>query len=172
MRSSELGALTALLAVAACAAPAARPSMPLEPARPPYVAPPPTPQVMIAAPADAAPQPVVLGSISEARRRELLLPAAYPFAPYSPPLPPAPRSVVVRTVEPAPNYVRYESAYRPYSPWYDAAADLGRIATYTAAGAIIGHQYHERGRGAAIGLGLALLGWPFDRCGWRSPWRW
>lgn len=48
---------------------------------------------------------------------------------------------------------------------------LARTALYAGAGAIIGHQFHHRDRGAAIGAVLGLLSSPWHRydawdCGW------
>ncbi|MBL8840387.1 MAG: hypothetical protein JNL90_02535 [Planctomycetes bacterium] len=95
---------------------------------------------------------------------------AYVGAPrtYAPaPLPP-PRvvdriaeRVVYHDVRPV-HYVPSYSVHR-YGGYEPVGSTLARTALYTGLGAIIGHQYHHRGRGAAIGAGLALL---------TSPWRW
>lgn len=175
------------VAFASCAAPTER--VPVDASdRPaaapvPFVAAPPAPQVMVAPPSSVGPEQVLLQPMSEAERRKILLPSANSIAPYAPaPLPTrhgaraapetAPQTVIVERetarVAAAPCTYRYY----PYRPWEEDVAGVARLATYTAAGAIIGHQFHERGRGAAIGAGLALLSWPFggwyfgDRCGW------
>jgi hypothetical protein len=152
-----------LVAAAGCEAPTER--VPVGPDRAPlpYVAPPSAPQVMIAAPADAPPQPVVLGSMSEAERRKILLPSANSIEPFVP----APFHAA-----PAQEYVASDGTHRTAVPcedpsyyhdhdWSNTAVGLLRMAAYTGMGAIIGNQYHEKGQGAAIGAGLALLTWPF-----------
>jgi hypothetical protein len=170
--------------LAACSAPPMErvPVCRPEPFSGPY--PPPAPQVVVTDGPSSNP-PVVLhqvtvATMSEAERTERLraVPPASPA--YTPaPLPePAPRTVVVRHVTRDvcvdPYSYDYDDRPRYYRDpyYYGPAAELGRVATYTAAGAIIGHQFHERGRGAAIGFGLALLGAPF--WGWhhRGGWCW
>ena len=162
-----------LLLTAACGTESDRVPIGLERAPTPYVAPPPqspAPQVMIGAPADAPPQHVVLGTMTEAQRRQILLPTVNPIEPYTP----APFHVPA-----AHSSASYEGSHRTAVPcdesYYDSsptaestAVGLLRLATYTAAGAIIGNQWGEKGKGAAIGGGLALLTWPFfgGRYGW------
>jgi len=165
-----------LLVTSACGASSDRVPIGLDDRAPrPYVAPPPpapAPQVMIAAPADAPPQHVVLGSMTEAQRRGFLLPTVNPIDPYVP----APFHTPVAHAS-----VAYEGSHRTAVPcdesyYYESpptaestAVGLLRLATYTAAGAIIGNQWGEKGKGAAIGGGLALLSWPFfggGRYGW------
>jgi hypothetical protein len=153
-----------LLAAAACESQSDRVPIGLDRAPQPFVAPPPAPQVMIGAPADAPPQHVVLGTMTEAERRHILLPTANPIEPYVP----APFHVPA-----ARSSASYEGSHRTAvpcdEPYYDdsrptaesTAVGLLRLATYTAAGAIIGNQWGEKGKGAAIGGGLALLTWPF-----------
>lgn len=180
--TTMLGLVAATLLAACATAPMERvPVCRPEPFSGPY--PPPAPQIMVSDGSTATP-PVVLRQVtvapmSEAERTEKLR-AVAPAPSYLPaPLPePAPRTVVVRHVTRDvcvdPYYDDYGRPYHYYYSdpyWYGPAADVGRIATYTAAGAIIGHQFHERGRGAAIGFGLALLGAPF--WGWHHRgWCW
>src|SRR5258705_9336478 len=52
-------------------------------------------------------------------------------------------------------------SYYHHPDGYDVLTGIARVGLYTAAGAIIGHQFHEKGQGAAIGGGLALLTWPW-----------
>jgi hypothetical protein len=160
--SSIASLLLPMLAAAGCEGPTTRVPVGLDRAPPPFVAPPPAPQVMIGAPADAPPQNVVLGSMSEEERRRILLPSANSIEPYVP-APfhhaPAPETVAAdgthRTAVPC------EDAYYRDHDWSNAGVGLLRMAAYTGMGAIIGNQYHEKGKGAAIGAGLALLTWPF-----------
>lgn len=181
--SSSIPPLVLLLA-AACDTQSERVPIGSDRAQLPYVAPPPpspAPQVMVAAPADAPPQHVMLGTMTEAERRHILLPTAVSIEPYVP----APfHSPPVHTTSYATSHENHESAapHRSAVPdYYDesyyqespstaenTAVGLLRLATYTAAGAIIGNQWGEKGKGAAIGGGLALLTWPFfgGRFGW------
>jgi hypothetical protein len=152
-----------LVAAAGCGAPTER--VPAGPDRAPlpYVAPPSAPQVMIAAPADAPPQSVVLGTMSEAERRKILLPSANPIEPFVP----APVHAAAAPSSYAPDGSHRsavpceEPSYYGDHDWSNTAVGLLRMAAYTGMGAIIGNQYHEKGQGAAIGAGLALLTWPF-----------
>ncbi len=183
-------AVAAGFATAACQSPATTrvdpPARTLTPA--PMPLPPPAPQVMVAPPtvAPLAPAQVVLPppattpaapsvppasgnlppvehrpsvrALTEAERDasfRSLVGAPRTYAPA--PLPA--RRVVERVVYHDVRPVRYARRY-DYEPW---ESTLARTAVYTGVGAIIGHQYHHRGRGAAIGAGLALL---------TSPWRW
>lgn len=161
-----------VLLAAACDSQSERVPIGFDRAPAPFVPPPPAPQVMIGAPVDAPPQHVMLGTMTEAERRQILLPTANPIEPYVP----APFHV------PAAHSTSYEGSHRTAVPcderYYDdyyaptvesTAVGLLRLATYTAAGAIIGNQWGEKGKGAAIGGGLALLSWPFfggGRYGW------
>lgn len=118
------------------------------------------PQVMIAPHVDANGQQVALGEMTEARRRELLLPKSNPIEPYTPAPPPAPpgdetQSYAHPASGPEPDY-RHPNGY-------DVLADVARVGLFTAAGAIIGHQFDDKGKGVAIGGGLALL---------TTPWLW
>src|SRR5258705_10580486 len=47
-------------------------------------------------------------------------------------------------------------SYYHHPDGYDVLTGIARVGLYTAAGAIIGHQFHEKGQGAAIGGGPAL----------------
>jgi hypothetical protein len=170
-----------LLLCAACETQTERVPIGSDRAQLPYVAPPPprpAPQVMIGAPADAPPQHVNLGTMTEAQRRAILLPTAVSIEPYVPAPFHAPAS---HATSYATNH-ESEGSHRSAVPdYYDetdyqespptassTAMGLLRLATYTAAGAIIGNQWGEKGKGAAIGGGLALLTWPFfgGRYGW------
>jgi hypothetical protein len=152
-----------LFAAIGCESPMERVPVGTDRASLPFVAPPPAPQVMIAAPADAPPQTVVLGSMSEAERRKILLPSANSIEPYVP----APfHAPVVREVvyEDGSHHTAVpcdDARYYHDDGWSNTAVGLLRMAAYTGMGAIIGNQYHEKGQGAAIGAGLALLTWPF-----------
>jgi hypothetical protein len=141
----------------------------LRPPRPP----PPAPQVMIAPHSDAPPQPVTLGEMTEAQRRELLLSSSSPIQPYTPaPLPTPPHDVhheYTRSSGVPCNDSYYDSC-RHGSDGCDFLTGLARVGVYTAAGAIIGHQFHEKGQGAAIGAGLALVSWPWFWGGGCSRW--
>ncbi len=137
----------------------------LEAASPARLVAPPAPQVLVAAPRAAAPSQVTLAELTEEQRTSALRSAGSPIRPYSPaPLPtPAPRRTIVveREVVREPYGYAYAAA-RPYYAW-GPHASFARVAAYTGVGAIVGHQWHHRGRGAAIGASLALL---------TSPWYW
>jgi hypothetical protein len=175
VRLSSSIAPLALLATSACGTESDRVPVGLDRAPAPYVAPPspgPAPQVMIGAPVDAPPQQVNFGPMTEAQRRQILLPTVNPIEPY------VPAPFHVPAAHAGTSY--YEGSHRTAVPcdelYYDSsptaestAVGLLRLATYTAAGAIIGNQWGEKGKGAAIGGGLALLTWPFfggGRWGW------
>lgn len=160
-----LMATVAGFAGSACAAPATErvPVSPTDrsatqPAPPAWQAPPPAPQAMVAPPtAMAVPERAVLQTMTESERTEAFRTWVGPrrqYTPPAPPLPPPPR------VE---REVRYVTTSHVHDYGCRPGCSLGRLAVYTGVGAIIGHQYHHRGRGAAIGAGLALLS---------SPWWW
>ena len=141
----------------------------------------PSPPDSAAAPSSAPIQfeQVIVGTMSESERTEKL--RASGWAPPPPPLPPPPapiyrddsRPIVVerRVVVEEPSWSAYhrsyyDSSYYPYHSYrYGCGPWLGRAATFTLGGALIGRQFHHGGRGAAIGAGLALLTVPFG-CGW------
>jgi len=154
----------------------------LEPSPITAMAPPalaPAPQVMVSEPVPVRPVQVTIQPMTEAERTEMLrsvLGEPRVFVPAPLPQPPVREVVVYR-----------DAGYSPYygAPYYDSRYDrgyvtshvhtsrcspgcaLGRVAVYTGLGAIIGHQYGHRGRGAAIGAGLALLTGP-AWCGWSN----
>lgn len=174
MRLSSSIPLLVLLGAAACESQSDRVPIGLDRAQLPYVAPPPpppAPQVMIGAPIDAPPQHVMLGSMTEAERRHILLPTVNPIEPYVP-APfhaPASRSSYATEGSHRTSVPCYEDESYYESPPTASSTAMGllRLATYTAAGAIIGNQWGEKGKGAAIGGGLALLTWPFFGGGYR-----
>lgn len=139
------------------------------------------PQVMIDAPVAAAPAQVTLGAMTEEERTAALREAGSPIAPYTP----APFHFYVRApcdtgsvehelVDP---YYASNGSYDTYAPasrpGYSPGFSLLRTAAYTGMGAIIGHQFHDKGAGAAIGAGLALLTTPFWGLGYGGDgWDW
>ena len=144
---------------AACAAPTEPVCRP-EPIQGYHVAAPyaaPRPQVMIDAPRNLGPSQVMVASMTEEERTEALR-AAVSVATYSP----APFqfyvSAPVETVVVEPQYADpYYGTYRTGSPApcdYGPGYSLLRTAAYTGMGAIIGHQFHDKGAGAAIGAGV------------------
>lgn len=130
-------------------------------------APAPAPAAPAAETAPAAPAPPATTLTEEQRnaafRSYVGAPRTYAPAPLPPPrvVDRIAERVVYRDVRP----VHYVPSYRVhrYGAYEPVGSTLARTALYTGIGAIIGHQYHHRGRGAAIGAGLALL---------TSPWRW
>lgn len=121
--------------------------------------PPPAPQVMIAAPIAAAdPAQRTVTTITEAERTEMLRAAGSPIPPYTP----APFHAPSHAVEG--DDASYDDSYVQYAGdhgYWGPVFGLARAAAYTGMGAIIGHQFHEKGAGAAIGAGLALLTTPW-----------
>ena len=120
----------------------------------------PRPQVMIADHVDASGQPVMIGNMTEAHRRELLLPSINPIEPYTP-APPPQSYHESQDAQSRSSGVPCSDSYYRHPDGYDVLTGIARVGLYTAAGAIIGHQFHEKGQGAAIGGGLALLTWPW-----------
>jgi len=102
----------------------------------------------------------MLGSMTEAQRRELLLPSINPIEPYTPMPPPQPAHEY-QDVQSRSSGAPCSDSYYHHPDGYDVLTGIARVGLYTAAGAIIGHQFHEKGQGAAIGGGLALLTWPW-----------
>ena len=157
MKPFPIAGSFALLACLACTTPTERVVV-VERIPAPRPAPPrPAPQVMIAEHVDASGQPVMLGSMSEAQRRELLLPSINPIEPYTPAQP----VHESQDVQSRSSSVPCSDSYYRSPDGYDVLTGIARVGLYTAAGAIIGHQFHEKGQGAAIGGGLALLSWPW-----------
>ncbi len=153
------------------ASPSPQITLPPVEAAPPAEAPAPSPAALPAperAPSDTTPAPSSSGGarapkavVTEEQRNAAF--RAYVGAPRTYAPAPAPRvvdriaeRVVYHDVRP----IRYSHRSRYHEPF---GSTLARTAVYTGLGAIIGHQYRHRGRGAAIGAGLALL---------TSPWGW
>jgi hypothetical protein len=135
--------------------------------------PPPSPQVMIAAPLALPSGQRTVATISEEERTEMLRAAGSPIAPYSPaPLyEPTDRTVVVERAAYGDRYACDTGYPRYYGPGYGPGFGIARAAAYTGMGAIIGHQFHDQGAGAAIGAGFALLTTPWWGIGgWNSCW--
>ncbi len=159
--------VSASLVLPSCAANRATSSVrELQPYRRAFVVPaaPPAPQVLAPRAAVSAPQPAqrVIQTLSEQERTELM--RALIDAPHSYQPPPQTPIVVSPRVRVEREVVEREVCYEHvHSSYCSPGCSLGRIAVYAGVGAIIGHQYHHRGRGAAIGVGLELLG---------APWWW
>jgi hypothetical protein len=125
----------------------------------PRVAPAPRRQVVIADEGGAPPERVVLQTMDEARRTETFRELVG-----SPPRHVPPASPVVVVTEPGRR--ADEGAARRvhlHHAGCHPGCSLGRLAVFTGVGAIVGHQFDRRSRGAAIGAGLAILA---------SPWWW
>jgi hypothetical protein len=152
--------LFALPPLAACTVHTTRIVCRPEPAYVLRPAPPPAPQVVLATPPAPATGQRPVSTLTEEQRTELLRAAGSPIPPYTPaPIAPSVRRwVVEREVVRVP-YARYHV----HGPCCSPGCTLGRVAAYTGIGAIVGHQFHERGAGAAIGAGLAFL---------TTPWWW
>ncbi|HET6164427.1 MAG TPA: hypothetical protein VFG37_12220 [Planctomycetota bacterium] len=160
MKPFPIAGSFALFACLGCMTPTERVVVVERISAPRPVPPRPAPQVMIAEHVDASGQPVMLGSMTEAQRRELLLPSINPIEPYTPMPPPQ----LAHEYQDAPSRssgAPCSDSYYHHPDGYDVLTGIARVGLFTAAGAIIGHQFHEKGQGAAIGGGLALLTWPW-----------
>ncbi|MSR46718.1 MAG: glycine zipper family protein [Planctomycetes bacterium] len=125
----------------------------------PKFAPAPAPQRMVdpvVSPADRDVAP----SITEEQRTAAFRNWVGDRRSYTPPAPELrlPLESSSRVVE---REVRYVSTGHFHTSRCTPGYALGRVAVYTGVGAVIGQQFHDRGRGAAIGAGLALLTGPW-----------
>lgn len=156
-------ALVAATAMAACR------SAPIQPVRPSFPAPLVEQAPASASDAGARPSPqIVLASMPEAERTERLRVVGSPissYVPAAPPPPPASRVIVERSSAPVVIQDRHH-----FHDWRcGPGCTLGRVASWSLAGAVIGHQFHRRDRGAALGAAFALFSAPWW---WRGGWCW
>jgi hypothetical protein len=155
--------LAAGTAVSACR------SAPIQPVRPSFPAP--HAEHAFRPPADPGarrPSQVVLASMPESERTERLRVVGSPIPPYVRAAPPPPPSRTV-FVERASTPVVIRDRHHFHDWRCGPGCTLGRVASWSLAGAVIGHQFHRRDRGAALGAAFALFSAPWW---WRSGWCW